>query len=212
MRRIAFRLGACALIVALALVVAPVAGAKTLATTYAPTAWGGSSAYGGLCLQTLTCPTVTNTATGGKRGFIRSHFSSLLGVGATSSGIWASKAFRYRGAQGRAAKRVKLVVRRRTNDATRLSVAGSSANYTVDVVNAKTGNAVAEPIKDAKLTPRATWTKVGPHKIARNSLRRNHRYRIRITSTFVNGAQVIPAADADYTTAKVVAKKHLRHR
>jgi hypothetical protein len=210
MGRIAFRTGAGALVVALALFAAPVAGAKPLRTTYAPTAWGGSTAYGGLCLQSLTCPTVTNTATPGKHGFVRSHFASLLGVGATSTGVWDSKPFTYRGAQGFAARKVKLVVRRRTDDATLLSVAGSSATYSVGVVSTNTGNAVAEPIKNAKLTPRATWTKAG-HKITRNSLRRGHRYQIRITSTFVNGAQVNPAATADYKRARVVAKRHVRN-
>lgn len=170
--------------------------------------WTGSSDYDGLCVQSLTCPKVTNST---PSRHLRTQVGSLLGVGARSTGIWESRPFKYRGAQGRRPRHVLLLMDRRTRDDTFLGVAGNKAYFTVDVVAAKSGRVVSEPIHNAALTPRAAWTRVKA-KVGRLALRNGHRYSLRVASTFQNGAQVIPGATADYDNVHVVARKFVRRR
>jgi hypothetical protein len=215
-----------ALLVAGAMVLASAssAGARTLKTIYPSVSaskvtsafdWAGSTSYGGLCLQTLTCPTVTNTrelgggAGGPNDGFLRTHIGSLLGVGATSTGAWESQAFKYVGAQGHQPNKVTFRMFRRSNTGALLNVAGSEAFMNAAIVNARTAKAVVTPVTHVALTPTGVFTKIGPIDLQRNSLRRGQSYRIVIGSTFVNGAQVIPGADADYDNIQLVAKRHL---
>ena len=203
---------------------APAAGARTLKTVYPSVSaskvtsafdWAGSTSYGGLCLQTLTCPTVTNTretATGSvssSNGFLRTHIGSLLGVGSTSTGAWESQAFTYQGAQGHQPNKVTFRLFRRSNTGALLNVAGAEAFMNTAIVNANNGKAVVSPVVHFNLTPNGTWQKVGPFDLQRNSLRRGKKYRIVIGSTFVEGAQVVPGADADYDNIQLVAKRHL---
>lgn len=211
MGRSGMRASACALVAGLALIAVPAAGAKTVRSVYTPHGWTGSASYGGLCLQSLTCPKVTFGVTNGKHGFLHTGFGSLLGVGGRASAAWTSNAFRYHGAAGHRGKQVKVQVNRRSSAGSLLSVAGNAATYTVSIVNARNGNVVAEAVRSAKLANATSWTRVGPKRVSHNQLKRGHSYRIRITTTVVNGADVIPGIVADYTGAKLVAKKHL-HR
>jgi hypothetical protein len=211
---------ACAAFLALA----PAASARTLKTVYPSVSaskvksafdWAGSTNYVGLCLQTLTCPTVTNTRQSGggvggtSDGFLRTHIGSLTGVGATSIGGWESQAFKYEGAQGHQPNKVTLRIFRESNTGALLNVAGTDAYFSVAIANARSGKVLVEPFHHVTLTPMPTWTKLGPIDLQRNTLRRGRSYRIIITSTFVNGAQVIPGANADYDNIQLVAKRHL---
>ena len=203
---------------------APAAGARTLKTIYPSVSvgkvrsafdWAGSTSYGGLCLQTLTCPTVTNTrqtsggAGGPNDGFLRTHIGSLTGVGSTSTGVWESQAFKYVGAQGHQPNKVTFRLFRRSNTGALLNVTGAEAFMNAAIANARTGKAVVTPIVHLNLTSTGVFTKVGPIDLQRNSLRRGQSYRILIGSTFVEGAQVFPGADADYDNIQLVAKRHL---
>lgn len=211
MDRSAFRLSVCASAVAVvAMVAAPTAGARAFKTTYAPKAWGASKSHSGLCLESLTCPSVSTSTAPTKQGTaMHASLGALLGVGASTSATWTSGAFTYSGAQGKLAKKVKLVVIRKADTGDLLSVAGNSATYSIGIVNTKTGSTVAEPVHSAALTPSSAYSKVGPVKVAPNVLRRGNHYRLRITATFNNGAEVIPGATADFANARVVAKKHI---
>jgi hypothetical protein len=192
---------------ALALVLAPAAGAKTVRSAYHVNGtWATSVKHSGLCLQLLTCPPVTNT----QGPFLRTHVGSLTGVGASSSGSFVSGSFRYRGAAGRRTGNLVLSLGRHTDTGSLLSVAGNSANYSVAIVGAKTDDAVAQPINNAPLTPTAAWTRVSKRVVPATALQIGHRYRIAITSTFKNGVDVIPGANADYRKVKLVARKHVR--
>ena len=227
MLRRAIVVGASLLVATAASIAAPAAGAKTARSVYpsegvgqvtSAGAWAGSTSSRGLCLQSLTCPLVKNSAPGGGvggagDGYLRTDVGSLLGVGASSTGAWQSRSFVYHGADGRAPKVLTFRLFRRTDDATLLRVAGNDAYFTAAIVNAKSGNAVVEPFHHQALTPRSSWTKFGPKRLVRHVLRRGHSYRIRVTSTFVNGAEVVPGASTGYDNFQLVAKRHLRrHR
>ncbi len=191
-----------------ALVVPGIAGAKTARSVYlVKGGWASSATHSGLCLQALTCPSVSNSQHG---YFLSTRVGSLTGVGATSSGSFTSRAFRYRGAAGRRAGNLVLSLGRFAKTASLLSVAGNSARYTVDIVGAKSGTAVVEPIHNAPLTGTASWTRVSKRIVPASSLQVGRSYRVSITSTFKNGADVIPGASADYRKVKLVARKNVR--
>jgi hypothetical protein len=212
---------------AIALASASAASARTLKTIYPSVSaskvtsafdWAGSTNYSGLCLQVLTCPTVTNTRQtsggvggGANNGLLNTHVGpSLAGVGATSSGTWESTAFKYVGAAGHQPNKVTFRLFRRSNTQALLNVAGSDAFFQAVIANASNSRVVATLFQHVTLTSTGgSWAKVGPVDLQRNQLRRGRRYRILIGSTFVEGAQVVPAADADYDNIQLVAKRHL---
>ena len=190
------------------LVVPTVAGAKTARSVYrAKGAWSASVRHSGLCLEKLTCPGVSNSQHG---YFLSTEVGSLTGVGATSTATFTSRAFKYRGAAGRRAGNLVLSLGRHSATKSFLSVAGNSARYTVDVVGARSGATVAEPIRNAPLTNTDSWTRVSKRIVPASSLQVGRGYRVTITSTFRNGADVIPGATADYRKVKLVARKHVR--
>jgi hypothetical protein len=209
---------------ALALAVVPSAQAKTTRTSYPgagtrlvtnPADWSSDTASEGLCVQALLCPTVTNklsTSGGPNGGFLDTSIGSLTGVGATSIGTWTSKPFAYKGAGGLLAKRLQVKIYRRTDDKAFLAVAGNSATFTVNVLDAHSGNAVAEPWRNVNLTPTKHWTKLGPQDLRPRSLVRGRSYQIEIVTTFSNGAQVVPGASADYSNVRVLAARHRKRK
>ncbi len=206
------------------LVSASSAGARTVKTIYPSLSaskvvtafdWAGSTNYSGLCLQMLTCQTVTNTrqtaggAGGPSDGYLSTHIGSLTGVGATSSGVWESQAFKYVGAAGHQPNKVTFRLFRRTNTSALLNATGADAFFTVAIANVRNGKAVVTLFPHTTLTSTGGWVKVGPVDLQRNQLRRGQSYRILIGSTFVEGAQVVPGAEADYDNIQLVAKRHL---
>ncbi len=196
----------------LVLALAAPAGAKTMRTGYEPTGWSSSVTHGGLCLQTLTCPSAS-TAVGkskSNRPVLHASLGSLTGVGATTTVTWTSNAFTYHGAEGKRAPDVKFVMRRRADTGDLLAVAGNSATYSANVISAKTGNSVAEAVHHENLAPTAGYTRVGPRQAVR-ALRRGHTYRIQVTAEFTNGAEVIPGASVDFKRARVVARRYSHH-
>ena len=119
---------ACALACAAALLIAP-AGASAAKTVYNQNKdarefaqsdghWKGGTSYGGLCVQGITCPQVTNTyeATGGAGGsgdgHLRTSIGSLAGVPSTLRGTYTSPAFKYKGVDGAKAKKVSFSLSR----------------------------------------------------------------------------------------------------
>jgi hypothetical protein len=201
-------IGLAALVVAVALVVPSIAGAKNARSVYrVKGGWSTEVSHAGLCLETLTCPSVSNSQHG---RFLNTKVGSLTGVGATSSGSFTSRAFRYGGAAGRRAGNLVLSLGRFTSTGSLLSVAGNSARYTVDIVSARSGSSVAEPVHNAPLTATTSWTRVSKRVVPASSLQVGRRYRVSITSTFKNGADVIPGSSASYRKVRLVAQKHLR--
>jgi hypothetical protein len=215
MRRKSLHLGLASVVGLVALlVIAPAAGARAYNTKYVASGWTSSKSHSGLCLESLTCPSISNSTSSTKGGAVlTTDLGALLGVGARSTSTWTSGAFQYTGAEGRLAKKVKVTVLRSANTGDFLDVAGNSATYSVSIVNAKNGVVVAQPVANATQTQASSFTKVGPKWILPNLLRRDKSYKVQITSTFVNGAEVIPGATVSYTGARVIAKtpKKKRH-
>ena len=181
--------------------------------------WRGSEDYGGLCIQGLNCPQVTNSWQ--SRGFLQTKVTSLLGVAAESRGIWESPAFRYQGAQGRWPDKLRFKVHQRSHIATLASVTGNSADYSAQIVDQRGGNVIAAtPIDHAELRERPGWTSVNVP-VHPGLLVMGHSYTIRLTTEFITGVQVFPAASVDYDDAllRAVQKSgkavegdaHLRH-
>src|SRR4051794_1957245 len=103
---------ACALVLAAAIATTVPAGALAATSAYPGSAeartfsssaggWTESSGSRGLCLTSLTCPSVSNRfvsgggAGGGQDGFIRTEIGSLTGVGGEVRGVWQSPVFTY---------------------------------------------------------------------------------------------------------------------
>jgi|1185.fasta_scaffold52835_2 hypothetical protein len=203
-RRIA---AAATIAAACALVIAPAAGAKTLRTGYKPTSYTPSVKHTGLCLESLTCPAVSNSSVSAKPGnYQHTQLGSLLGVGATTVVTWTSGPFTYTGAEGKRSRDVRLVMRRRADTGSLLDVAGNTATYSLNLVSARTGNTVAEGVHNAQNSPAANWTRTGPAQVA-GAVRKGRSYKIEVQYTFTNGAQVIPGATSDFKKARLVARR-----
>jgi hypothetical protein len=203
------RIGAVASLAAVsALVISPAAGAhKTLRTGYKPAGYTASVKHTGLCLESLTCPSVSNSNVAAKTGsYQHTKLGSLTGVGATTVVTWTSGPFTYNGAEGKRSTDVRLVMRRRADTSDLLDVAGNSATYSVKLISARTGNTVAEGVHNAQNSPTTNWTRTGPAQVA-GSVRKGRSYRIEVKFTYTNGAQVIPGATSDFKKARLVARR-----
>jgi len=193
---------------ALGLIVASSAGARTARTVYNLTGpWNSSVEFGGLCLKPLNCPDVTNTTT----PVLHTHVESLTGIGATAAASFTTDPFRYKGAAGRQPQEVALSLKRLASETTKVNVATESF-LDVAILNEAGSRVIVEPFHHEALTPTTTFVKVGPASIRRNVLRKGRSYRLRITSTYRDGAQVLKNADSYYEKVRLVAKRHLRHR
>ena len=121
-----------------------------------------------------------------------------LGVAATSRAIYQSPAFTYRGAGGLSSP-TDLVLRRRTTlePRERLAVGGNSADYSVDLVDITQGGSATNLINDQPIGAQNSWVakSVSP---APASLTLGDRYRVRIRSVFLTGAQVVPGGSVGY--------------
>ena len=195
------------------------AGTASAATVnkYAPSAdardfshsiggWQSAVDHDGLCLPLLLCPVVTNEfvadgGTGGSGdGYISTDLGSLTGVGADSTGTFASPTFKYKGAGGKAPDHLKFRLSRQADVTSLLAVAGNSAGYSVALEKIKDGEAAGsvEVIPSTSLAGAGSWTSIDPVNVDPAVLDIGSNYRIVITSTFSNGAQVLPGGSADY--------------
>jgi hypothetical protein len=194
--------------VALGSIAAAPAGAKTLRSEYNLTGpWFSSVEYGGLCLKPLNCPAVTNVTT----PTLHTHLEGLTGVGSSVAASFTTAPFTYNGAGGRQPQDVALRLKRLASEATKVNVT-TEAFFSVAILNATGDHVVVQPFPHEALTPTDRFTKVGPAAIRRNVLRKGRSYRLRITSNYVDGAQVLKSADAYYDKVRLIAKRHLRHR
>jgi hypothetical protein len=192
------------------------ASAAAATTKYPPSAaargFGGSSAgwtsstgTDGACLAPLLCASVTNSfqATGGADGggFIRSAYTGAVGVtavGGTTTGIWESPPFTYKGAGGGKATAVGFSLDRRANVDQLLAVEGNSAEYTVRLIDVSNGGEASTLVPAGTLAGANSWTNVTRGSIDPESLTSGHDYRIQITSSYTTGTSVLVSGSADY--------------
>ena len=172
--------------------------------------WDNSTTSEGLCVQDVTCPTVTNShqASGGTDGsadgHLRTEVENLAGADSTSRGIWRSPGFTYRGADGQTPSRVTFELARRTDLSPLLSTSGSAANYSVEIV--EVGSAVGRTVIDtAPLGASEGWARTPEASIPVSALDIGGQYRIRIVSTFSSDAEAFPASHVDYDDVRLRA-------
>jgi hypothetical protein len=165
--------------------------------------WQGSTSFEGPCISGVNCPTVTNDyapsggADGQGDGYLRTTIGSLVGVGATSRGIFVSPSFEYQGAGGREPGELTLSLKRRSTLGTLLSVSGNSAEYSVDLVDVSPGGSATSVIDAEPIGDQSSW-RGNDVSVAPTGLALGDRYRVRITSEFVTGVQVVPGGSVGY--------------
>ena len=182
--------------------------------------WHSSTSFGGLCIPSVNCPTVTNDfvangGTGGQGdGYLRTTIGSLLGVGATSRGIYKSPAFTYTGAAGVEPSSLTFGIERRSTLGQLLAVAGNSAEYSVDLVDLTQGGNATSVIDSDPIGDQNSWLAKSVS-IAPGSLTVGDQYRVQITSVFATGVQVVPGGSVGYDDvvlrAKVKGHGHHHH-
>lgn len=205
------------------LLTAPAAMAATEVANYPPRVetltfsdpdeWTARSLYGGLCLQTLTCPILFNTfettngAGGPNDGFIRTQIRDVTGVASNARGIWESRAFKYRGVKNQRPQIVRFTISRSTDLTPLISLQGT-ARYDVDFIDITKGGRVANTIiKDRNLTTTKGFTSEGPFPVSRNALQIGHKYYVRITSKFNTTTQVLNGGFTAYDDVRLYAKR-----
>jgi hypothetical protein len=174
--------------------------------------WHSGTSFGGLCIPGVTCPTVTNDyaasdgAGGASDGYLRTQIGSLLGVGATSRGIYQSRAFTYSGVHGDKPDKMTLSVARRSTLGTLLAVAGNSADYSVDLIDTSQGGTATSVIDQKAIGDQDSW-KTSSASVSPAGLTLGDRYRVRITSEFKTGVQVVPGGSVGYDDVVLKATK-----
>ncbi|MGH2975039.1 MAG: hypothetical protein ACRDLL_09275 [Solirubrobacterales bacterium] len=173
--------------------------------------WHSSTSFAGLCVPGISCPTVSNgyAANGGTGGhgdgYLRTAIGSLLGVGATSRGIYTSPAFTYSGAGGATPTSLTLDIKRRSSLGQLLAVTGNSADYSVDLVDLTHGGSATGVIDNEPIGDQSSWL-ARSASVAPGSLTVGDQYRVRITSEFKTGVQVVPGGSVGYDDVVLKAK------
>jgi hypothetical protein len=174
--------------------------------------WTSSSSTDGACLPPLLCASVANSfqGTGGADGggFIRSAYTGVVGVtavGGTATGTWESPPFTYAGADEEEATSVGIALDRRASVDQLLAVAGSSAEYTVRLIDLSEGGEALTLIPATTLAGANAWTDISRGSIDPGSLTAGHDYRIQITSRYTSGTSVLVTGNADYDNVVLTA-------
>ncbi|HEY2056591.1 MAG TPA: hypothetical protein VGH14_21870 [Solirubrobacterales bacterium] len=172
----------------------------------------GKEQTNGICLEGLTCPSVTNEfhASGGieKSGFIETKEGGLLSVGllAESSGTWESPAFTYLGVAGQRPTKVEFTLARRAQLSNLLAMPGAQATYTVELVDKTTPAGSVVVVNSATLAGAEEW-KSASTPIAPTVLEKGDSYRVRIRTSFVTPAAVVPAGGVGYDEVELTASR-----
>jgi hypothetical protein len=172
-----------------------------------------TSLLGGLlCIDNLTCPTITDEfhATGGveNSGFIETKEGGLVGIGllAESTGSWESPEFTYLGVAGQRPTKVELTLARRAQLAGLLALSGAQATYSVELVDQTTPAGTVVVVNGATLAGAEAW-KSASTPIAPTLLEKGDNYKVRIRTTFVTPAAVIPSGGVGYDNIELSASR-----
>jgi hypothetical protein len=203
-----------ALALTAAVVIAPVAGANEYpgsadSKTFKNSAGGYTSSveHTGVCLiPPLVCPAVDNSwqSSGGvgnkvPDGFLRTAIGGVVGVAATSTGIWESPTFKYRGFKGAVPGKILFHVRQQSDVSQLLSALGDKAEFNIDIVRASDGVVVNSPWPVTGVTDQPNWVILPRANIGNGGMDINGVYFIRITTTYTTGlATVLSGARVDY--------------
>jgi hypothetical protein len=167
----------------------------------------------------LICPSSASAvapdggAHGAGDGFARSEFSVIVGVAGTGTSVWNSKTFKYRGAKGNKARKIKFRMKRQTDLTELLALPSSGASFTAEIVRGgSSGDVVA--IGDGALPASSPWTKLPKVKVKPRALKKGKRYSLRVTTEYETGlAGVVESGTVGYDSPKLVVKgKRKKHR
>ncbi len=167
--------------------------------------WISSSGFEGTCQAPLLCPTATNGfqpaggADGG--GFIRSAYQGVAGVmavGGTTTAVFTSPQFTYRGADGEDPATIDFEMDRRASVDQLLAVSGNSATYSARLIDVSAGGETQALIPPTTLAGASSWRNAPRATIDPDRLIQGHAYRIAIASTYVTGTSVLVSGNADY--------------
>jgi hypothetical protein len=179
--------------------------------------WTGSSSFDGNCLAPAFCPSATNSfeASGGADGggYIRSAYQGVAGVtavGGTTTAVFTSPRFTYRGADGQAPTEVAFEMDRRASVDQLLAVSGNSATYSVRLVDVGAGGETSTLVAPTTLAGASSWRNAPRASGDPDRLTIGHDYRILITSTYVTGTSALVSGNADYDNVVLSATREQR--
>ncbi len=167
--------------------------------------WTSTAGFEGSCLPPLLCPSATNSfqSSGGADGggFIRSAYQGVVGVmaiGGTTTSVYTSPQFLYRGAGGEAADAVGFEMDRRASVDELLAVSGNAATYAVRLIDDTAGGETISVIAPTTLAGANSWLGTPQATVDPDRLVQGHAYRIAIESTYVTGTSALVSGSADY--------------
>ena len=159
----------------------------------------------GVCLLSLTCPSVDNTyESDGDGTYARTTIGNLAGVQSTTVSNFTSPAFTYNGAAGDVPKKLAIRMVRRANVDAFVAADNNTATYGVDLENVSGGRTV-KVFNDRELSGFDKFAEIPQAKIDPSELKIGDRYQIVISSRFETGAQVVPGATADFDSVRLQA-------
>jgi hypothetical protein len=169
--------------------------------------WTNSSTVTGLCVPSLSCPTVTNSVPssgGAGGGYLLTEVSNFAGVDSAATGIFESPSFSYDGVNGAEPKTVTLKLSRIADVSALVGVQGNSADYSVQLVDTTKPPNVAV-VQPTSLEGASDFTEIRAVDVDPSLLKLGHSYRVRINSTFKSGTEIVPGASAGYDNIRVIA-------
>jgi hypothetical protein len=173
---------------------------------------GWTAAHGatGLCVPLLICPAMSTGfagsggAGGASDGYLRTVLGTLTGVGSESRAVLTGPAFTYNGVDGKDPTSVTVDVSHLARVGDLLSVAGNSAQFSFELVDQTSGTS-QQLINGAELHPESRWTSAPQVALNPSQLTIGHQYRLKITTRFIYGAQVLPGGTVGYDDVVLTA-------
>lgn len=164
------------------------------------------------CIEGVTCPSVTDEfhATGGvdNSGYIETSEGGVLSIGllAESTGIWESPEFTFLGVAGQRPTKVELTLARRAQLSNLLALSGAQATYTVELVDKSASSGTVVVVNGATLPGAEEWKSTSTA-ISPDILTKGDNYRVRIRTTFVTPAAVVPKGGVGYDNVELTASR-----
>lgn len=163
----------------------------------------------GLCLPPLTCPAIGGSyvakggASGASDGYLETTIAGLAGVGSESRAILRSPVFAYNGVNGERPDELTFSIAYLSRLSFLLQATGNRADFTVEVVRAANGKGRAV-VDQQELVASEGWNdkvvSLNPRE-----LNVGEGYRIRITTRFIYGAQVLEGGSVGYDDVVLTA-------
>ena len=171
--------------------------------------WTNSTAYAGLCVQDLVCPAVSDEWKAGGadgNGYITTRFGSGVATQAGSStGVWESPAFTYKGNGGKEPAKVSFDMNTLRDVQAFLDVSVLNTTSTaVDLVDQANGAKISV-VPAAAVTPDTSWSAIPSAAVNPDLLKLGHSYKIRISTTYHAAATAMALGEVGYDNVRLSA-------